>query len=128
MLIGFEDGKVAKFPLSVYETKQNRKKLVNAYSSKSPAAGICVIDGGEKIGMLTSNNRMLILDPEDLAEKATKTTQGVQVMKLTAKTAKVTRFEPLEKFTITNTTGYGYKRLPATGGAFDGQMSIADLM
>ena len=31
VIIGFTNGKVAKFPLSVYETKQNRKKLLNAY-------------------------------------------------------------------------------------------------
>ena len=31
----FENGKAAKVPLKSYETKTNRKKLSNAYSSKS---------------------------------------------------------------------------------------------
>ena len=30
-LLGFQNGKVARFPVSVYETKTNRRKLVNAY-------------------------------------------------------------------------------------------------
>ena len=36
MLFVFENGKVAKVDVSAYETKTNRKKLINAYSDKSP--------------------------------------------------------------------------------------------
>ena len=36
MLFVFENGKAAKVPLNAYETKQNRRKLSNAYSGKSP--------------------------------------------------------------------------------------------
>ena len=33
--IAFENGKVAKFPLDVYKTKQNRKKLINSFYTGS---------------------------------------------------------------------------------------------
>lgn len=36
MLFFYENGKVAKIDISAYETKTNRKKLINAYSDKSP--------------------------------------------------------------------------------------------
>ena len=36
MLYGFANGKLAKVPMAAYETKTNRKKLVNAYSVSSP--------------------------------------------------------------------------------------------
>ena len=37
LLTFFENGKVAKVDMSAFETKTNRKKLLNAYSGKSPA-------------------------------------------------------------------------------------------
>ena len=39
-LFFFENGKVAKVDLSAYETKTNRKKLIKAYSDKSPISSI----------------------------------------------------------------------------------------
>ena len=124
ILVGFENGKVAKLPIEVYETKTNRKKLINAYGDRAPVAGICSVDESEKIGMRSSNNRMLVVDPKDIPEKTTKTTQGVQVMKLTAKNAKVTLFGPLQGFNLQETAGFGYRRLPSSGGTFDGQISF----
>ena len=39
MLFAFENGKVAKVDMSCYATKVNRKKLINAYSDRSPLVG-----------------------------------------------------------------------------------------
>ena len=36
MLLAFENGKFAKVDVAAYQTKTNRKKLLNAYSAKSP--------------------------------------------------------------------------------------------
>ena len=46
MLFFFENGKVAKVEMSAYQTKQNRKKLLNAYSDKSPFSSSAVCEGG----------------------------------------------------------------------------------
>ena len=123
VLIGFRNGKVAKFPLSVYETKQNRKKLLNAFSDKSQAAGICIVQGDAKIGIVSSRNRMLILQTKDIMEKSSRTTQGVQVVKLPAK-GEVVRFAPIEEFGLETETGFGYRNLPAQGGVYDGQTKL----
>ena len=40
ILFCFDNGKVAKIPLASYETKQNRKKLINAYSDKGKLVSI----------------------------------------------------------------------------------------
>lgn len=123
VVIGFENGKVAKFPLSVYETKQNRKKLVKAFSDKSPAAGICITEGDAKIGMMSDRGKMLILQTKDILEKGSRATQGVQVMKLPA-SGKVVRFSPIEEFGLESESGYGYRKLPSAGGIYDGQISL----
>jgi len=40
LLFCFDNGKVAKVPLSAYETKTNRKKLINAFSDKQKLVDI----------------------------------------------------------------------------------------
>lgn len=123
VVIGFENGKAAKFPLSVYETKQNRKKLVKAFSDRSPAAGICITEGDAKIGIVSDRGRMLILQTKDILEKSSRTTQGVQVMKIPA-SGKIVRFLPVEELQLESENGYGYRKLPSAGGIYDGQISL----
>ena len=43
VLFCFENGKLAKVPLSAYETKTNRRKLTGAYSDKSPVSLCCLL-------------------------------------------------------------------------------------
>ena len=40
MLFFFESGKCARVPMESYATKQNRKKLLKAYSAKEPLAAL----------------------------------------------------------------------------------------
>lgn len=47
ILLFFENGKAARLMLSAYETKTNRKKLLNAYSDKSPL--VCIIELGDEL-------------------------------------------------------------------------------
>ena len=44
VLFFFENGKVAKVPLSAYETKTNRRKLTGAYCDKSPLVKVLALD------------------------------------------------------------------------------------
>ena len=48
LFIAFENGKAARFPISAYETKQNRKKLINAYFDGSKAIGFMLLDEDRK--------------------------------------------------------------------------------
>ncbi len=82
MLYAFENGKVAKVPLKAYETKTNRKKLINAYSDKSPLVNALYTPQEAEIALSSSNDRIIIINSKYIPEKPTKTSQGVQVMKL----------------------------------------------
>ena len=83
VLIGFANGKVAKFPLSVYETKQNRKKLLNAYGGVADPLKVYIIDEEEDFGMQGTNGKLIVFNSEKIPLKTTKSTQGVQVLRLT---------------------------------------------
>ncbi|MDD5952543.1 MAG: DNA gyrase subunit A [Oscillospiraceae bacterium] len=82
LLFCFANGKVAKVPLSAYATKTNRKKLVGAYSDKSPLAGIVYLPKDGELLLTSSTGRLLLLSTAEIAEKATRSTQGVVVMTL----------------------------------------------
>ncbi len=128
LLFAFENGKVAKVPLSAYETKSNRKKLTGAYSDKSPIAGI-VFDTEEKEFLLTSSaGRMLLLHSASVNIKTTRNTQGVAVMRL-KKGQRLFSVTPYADGTFSKPSRYRTRSLPALG-AFpsdedsDSQMSI----
>lgn len=81
MLFVFENGKAAKVDIKSYETKTNRRKLIKAYSDKSPlAAAVYLPDGDTELLLTSSSSRMLLLHTGALALKSTKDTQGVAVM------------------------------------------------
>ena len=82
MLFFFENGKVAKIDLSSYQTKTNRKKLIKAYSDKSPIVAIKHIQQDCELVMQSSAGRLLLLNTGAIAPKATKDTVGVSVMTL----------------------------------------------
>ena len=85
VLFFYENGKVAKVPLSAYETKTNRKKLVGAYSDKSPLKTAMALTADEQIALYSSDGRALIFSSAQLLPKTTKNTQGVSVMALKKK-------------------------------------------
>jgi len=82
MLFAFENGKVAKVPLSAYETKTNRKKLTGAYSDKCPLSEIIHIEEDCEIVLTSSNGRLLLFHTAVLSEKTSRTTIGVNVLTL----------------------------------------------
>ena len=112
IVVGFENGKVARFPLNVYETKQNRKKLINAYSDISKTLNIFAVDDDEDLVMENSNGRKIVFTADKVSLKTTKTTQGVQVMRLT-KNVKAVKFDKCTE----NMEKYRAANLPAAGKA-----------
>lgn len=87
LIMVFENGKVAKVPLSAYETKTNRKKLANAYSDKSPLVKMLFVKENADILLRTSNGRVLVFNTAMILPKTTRDTIGVQVFTLKAKAA-----------------------------------------
>ncbi|MBQ1437816.1 MAG: topoisomerase IV [Ruminococcus sp.] len=82
LLFAFENGKLAKVGLDAFVTKTNRKKLTGAYSDKSPLAGIVLVSEDKEVVLTASSGRRLLVHTGALALKATRSTQGVAVLKL----------------------------------------------
>ncbi len=115
MLFSFVNGKIAKVGLDSYATKTNRKKLIGAYSDKNEVCDIKWLEGDTEIVCYADNNKVLVVDTEKIPQKSTKSTQGVQVMKLTKKGAKMIRVMIAKESGVENLKYYTTKNIPAVG-------------
>ena len=114
VLFFFENGKVAKVPLSAYETKTNRKKLTGAFSDKSPVKTLLALEQDAQVAVFTTDGRAAILSTAQLLPKTTRNTIGVAVVTLKKK-AVVDRAKLLEATGIVNAGRYRSKTLPTAG-------------
>ena len=114
VLFCFDNGKVAKVPLTAYETKTNRKKLTGAYSDKSPVKAILALEQDAQVVAYTSDGRAAIVSTAQLLPKTTRNTIGVAVITLKKK-AVLESVGLLEKSGITNASRYRSKSLPTAG-------------
>jgi len=114
LLFIFENGKVARVELASYETKTNRKKLINAYSDKSPLKAVMLIREEQDIICFSSDDRALIFNTSLLQSKTSRSTQGVAVMTLKAKRI-LSRACALSAAEVKNVTRYRVRSLPAAG-------------
>ena len=71
MLFVFENGKIAKIPLEAYQTKVNRKKLINAYSDKSNLISIKYILEDRDIILIRDNVKAILVNTSLIEEKTT---------------------------------------------------------
>ena len=110
----FENGKAAKVPLSAYETKTNRRRLIAAFSDKSPLVGAIVLNEDKQVVLYSSDGRAAIISTAQLLPKTTKNTQGVAVMSLKKK-AQLTAVASLEESGIVNASRYRNKTIPTAG-------------
>ncbi len=114
LLFAFENGKIARVELAAYETKTNRKKLIGAYSDKSPLCSVLVLEGEKDILCKASDDRALIFHTSLLQPKSGRSTQGVAAMSLKAKRIMVSA-EFAEGSSIKNTPRYRVRSIPAAG-------------
>ena len=114
MLFLFENGKGAKVSLSSYQTKTNRKKLINAYSDKSPVVSIFQLEEEKLLAIFTSASKMLCLNTAMVNAKTTKDSQGVGIITL-KKNQRIERVEYFDETKYTNPSRYKTKSLPAAG-------------
>ena len=114
LLLVFENGKAARIDMTAYETKTNRRKLVNAYSDKSPVVAVMVIGEEMDVACYSSDDRVLVFNTAQLQVKTSRSTQGVAVMTLKAKRVLVKAL-PVKDSGITNLARYRVKNLPGAG-------------
>ena len=113
-LFFFENGKVAKVPLSAYETKTNRRRLTGAYADKSPLVAAMAMEEDAQMAVYTTDNRALIFSTAQLLPKTTRNTIGVSVVSLKKK-AVVSGAVALTESGIGNPGRYRSKTIPAAG-------------
>ena len=114
MMFFFENGKAAKVPLSAYETKTNRKKLVAAFSNKSPLKSAMVLTADCQVAIYSTDSRAAVISTAQLLPKTTKNTIGVSVMSVKKKAA-VERVVLLEESGIVNVSRYRSRNIPTAG-------------
>lgn len=114
MLFFYENGKVAKIDISAYETKTNRKKLINAYSDKSPLAAVVYATEEGEYMLRSSNGKILLFNSAAISTKTTKNTQGVAVM-TQRKGHRLMSAEPYVDGTLLSPHRYRTKTLPSAG-------------
>ena len=114
VLFAFENGKIAKLPLSVYATKTNRKKLTGAYSNKCSLCSIVFISHDCEILLTSSKGRLLIFHTASVTEKTSRTTIGVNVMTL-KKGQRLMSAEIYTEGKLSKPDRYRTKNIPAAG-------------
>ena len=128
MLFAFQNGKMAKVPMKSYETKTNRKKLMAAYSDKVPVASIRFISEDCELVAFSNNQKILIFHTAKVAEKFTRSTQGVQVMTQN-KGNVLTKVCALDEVVLKDFDIYRTKNIPARGSYLkDEDMGQTSLM
>ena len=116
LFIAFENGKAARFPISAYETKQNRKKLINAYFDGSKAVGFILLDESEDPDLIVTNtlDKAAVFKASLIPLKTTRTTQGVQL--LASKKGSVLRsLSRLAEVDVQDPEYYRIRKVPAIG-------------
>ena len=114
LLFAFENGRVARVALSAYATTSNRRKLTGAYCDKFPLVQILPLTEDKELALLTNEPRALLVHTALLAPKATRGTQGVQVMNIKPK-YRLERLADVADTGITNQARYRTRTIPAAG-------------
>ena len=114
LLFFFENGKAARVDLTAYATTSNRRRLTGAYSDKSPLAALLHLKEDRELALFSSDSRVLIFNTALLSPKATRSTQGVQVMALKAR-HRLTEAAAVEDTALTNLPRYRCRTIPAAG-------------
>ncbi|MBC5738095.1 MULTISPECIES: DNA gyrase/topoisomerase IV subunit A [Oscillospiraceae] len=114
LLFFFKNGKAARVELAAYQTQTRRKKLTGAYSDKSPLAAAFLLREDLELAVISTEGRCMVFHTAALAPKATRSTQGVNVMTLKPKYS-VETVKPLGDTPIVNISRYRARSLPIAG-------------
>ncbi len=114
MLFVFQNGKVARVELASYATKQNRKKLINAYGDKAPLAWMEGFAAETEIAFESTGGRLLLVGTAQIPQKSTKNTAGVNVFTL-KKGQRIAAVRLAEELKLRDPHRFRVRGLPAAG-------------
>ena len=114
MVFVFENGRIARVPMSSYATKTNRKKLINAYSNKFTLHTAVYLEEECDLFLTSTNGRVLLVNTSALSEKAAKDNGGIAVM-TQKRGQRIFSVETYKAGTLEHPHRYRPKNLPAAG-------------
>lgn len=126
MMFFFENGKAAKVSLDAYRTVTKRKKLIKAFSDKSPVAAVMQLAADEEIVVISSAGRHLLLNTAVILPKTTKDTIGVGVMTL-KKGQRLMSARKYREGEFAKAYRYRAKNLPAAGALLSSEDEVEQM-
>ncbi|MCL2698755.1 MAG: topoisomerase IV [Defluviitaleaceae bacterium] len=114
MLFAFANGKMAKVAMSGYATKVNRKKLVNAYSDKSPPVYSAQLPEDGDYAALRDKDKAMLFNTALVPTMTTKNASGIQIFTL-KRNSKLTAVMPAAEFAAPDAEYYRISKVPSTG-------------
>ena len=114
MVFVFDNGRIARVPLSSYQTKTNRKKLINAYCGKFALHTVFYVKEDTELLLKSTNGRMLIVNTASVPSKTTKDNGGIAVM-TQKKGQRISEVTVYSKGSLEGDHRYRAKNLPAAG-------------
>ncbi len=114
LLYVFENGRAARIPLASYETKTNRKKLINAYCRKFPLVDVKFFLEDTDIVLYTNLDKVVVFNTKAVTEKTARDTQGIIVMNLKKKST-IAKVKLLTETELANPDYYRARNIPAAG-------------
>lgn len=122
MIFVYDNGKVAKVPLSSYQTKTNRKKLIKSYSDAAQLVKMVWIPEDTDLVLYRYNQpdeiRALLFNTGMLTEKSARNTLGIQAVRM-KKGSVVTQAQLLSETLINDPELYRIKMIPMSGTVLD---------
>lgn len=122
MIFVYDNGKVAKVPLSSYQTKNNRKKLIKAYSDAATLVKMTWIPTDSDLILYRFNQpdeeRALLFNTEMVSEKTARNTLGVQAVRM-KKGSVVTGAQLVTESPVSTPELYRVKVIPMSGTLLD---------
>jgi len=120
MIFAYENGKLAKVPLSGYAGR--RKKMLKAYSDKVGLTGMCFQAEDADLHLIRGSDKAMVMSTSLLSPITSRVTAGVQVFTL-RKNTKLTAMHPLLN-TDEETEYYRVDKIPSAGHFIRNQMRL----
>ncbi|MCL2373434.1 MAG: topoisomerase IV [Defluviitaleaceae bacterium] len=122
MVFAFENGKASKICMSAYATKTNRKKLINAFSARSPVVDMHWIPADSDIYLQRGTDKAMVINSALIPANTSKSSGGVIIFILRQNT-KLTTMRPAcpEKDDIDY---YRADKIPTAGHFLQKQMEL----
>ena len=114
ILYTFENGRCAKVDFKSYETKTNRKKLINSYCKKYPLVDVKYLPEDTDVALFTNLDKVVVFNTSALQKKTARDTQGIIVMNMKKKSV-IAKVKLLNETQFKDPDYYRAKNIPAAG-------------